>query len=79
VSQPDRESDRRYGCRVSDPPTIDSSERLAERQSSATGQKKPWRLAPDIAREIAAAGPYLTGLADELRACLTDTADDLPS
>jgi hypothetical protein len=63
---------------VGDHSRPDPNEHLAERQSSVGGPHRPWRPAADIASEIARLRPHLAGLADELRACLTDTPEDAP-
>ena len=39
-------------------------------------QREQWRAATKVGYELARLGPDTTGLADELRATLTDTTDD---
>jgi antitoxin (DNA-binding transcriptional repressor) of toxin-antitoxin stability system len=41
-------------------------------------RRRQWLPAPEIGSELARLGPDTTGLAEELRAVLTDTTDDLP-
>jgi prevent-host-death family protein len=41
-------------------------------------RRRPWLPAPEIGHELARLGPDTTGLAEELRAVLTETTDDLP-
>ena len=40
--------------------------------------RRQWLPALEIGHELARLGPDATGLADELRAVLTETTDDLP-
>jgi len=40
-------------------------------------RRRQWLPAAEIGRELARLGPDTTGLADELRAALTETTDDL--
>ena len=40
-------------------------------------RRRRWLPAAEIAHELARLGPDTTGLAEELRATLTDTTDDL--
>jgi prevent-host-death family protein len=41
-------------------------------------RRRQWLPAPEIGHELVRLGPDTTGLADELRAVLTETTDDLP-
>lgn len=41
-------------------------------------RRRKWLPATEIGLELARLGPDTTGLAEELRATLTDTTDDLP-
>jgi prevent-host-death family protein len=41
-------------------------------------RRRQWLPAAEIGHELARLGPDTTGLADELRAVLTETTDDLP-
>ncbi len=41
-------------------------------------RRRQWLPAADIGHELARLGPDTTGLAEELRAALTETTDDLP-
>lgn len=41
-------------------------------------RRRQWLPAAEIGRELLRLGPDATGLAEELRATLTDTTDDLP-
>ena len=41
-------------------------------------RRRQWLPAAEIGRELARLGPDTTGLAEELRAALTETTDDLP-
>jgi antitoxin (DNA-binding transcriptional repressor) of toxin-antitoxin stability system len=41
-------------------------------------RRRQWLPAPEIGHELARLGPDTTGLAEELRAVLTETTDDLP-
>lgn len=40
--------------------------------------RRQWLPAPEIGHELARLGPETTGLAEELRAVLAETTDDLP-
>jgi len=41
-------------------------------------RRRQWLPASEIGRELERLGPDTTGLAEELRATLTETTDDLP-
>jgi prevent-host-death family protein len=41
-------------------------------------RRRQWLPAAEIGRELARLGPDTTGLAEELRAALAETTDDLP-
>jgi prevent-host-death family protein len=41
-------------------------------------QRRQWLPATEVGHELARLGPDTTGLADDLRATLTETTDDLP-
>ena len=41
-------------------------------------RRRQWLPAPEIGHELARLGPDTTGLAEELRAVLAETTDDLP-
>ena len=41
-------------------------------------RRRQWLPAAEIGHELARLGPDTTGLAEELRAVLTETTDDLP-
>ncbi len=41
-------------------------------------RRRRWLPAAEIGHELVRLGPDTTGLAEELRAALTDTTDDMP-